>query len=304
MGGLRRAMPLTFWTFLIGSLSLSGIPPFSGFWSKDEILRSAWDDNVLLFLLGFVTVFLTAFYMFRAIMLTFFGSYRGGAEPETPDGGGPVYLSQQHGDEAETSQRPGTEPPVARELPEAEWRSGHPHESPWVMLLPLVVLSVPAVLTGFLNLNGGFGDLIKGALPANLQGINPETTNWGVLVGSSAVALLGILAAVIVYQPGRQWDRAIGRALRPAWVFLTNRMYLDALDENVLVRYIFYRGICNITQIVDAYVIDGAVNGAGWVTRRTGSYLRQVQDGELQTYGFVFLTGVVLIAALVFALHP
>ena len=302
MGGLRRYMPLTFWTFLIGSLSLCGLPPFSGFWSKDEILRSAWDDNILLFALGFATVFLTAFYMFRAIFLTFFGSYRGGEAAELPDGGGPVYFAQQQHEEAELTALPS--PSASREVPESEWRSHTPHESPWVMVLPLVVLAVPAVLTGFLNLNGGFGDLVKGALPAEMRGINPEATNWGVLLASTGMALLGIAAAAAVYYYQRGWDEAMGRALKPGWVFLSNRMYLDNFAQDIIVRYAFYGGICVAAQAFDTYVIDGAVNGVGWCTRRAGFYLREAQNGELQTYGFVFLSGVVLIAALVFVLHP
>jgi len=301
MGGLRRYMPLTFWTFVIGSLSLCGIPPFSGFWSKDEILRSAWDDNALLFLLGFTTVFLTAFYMFRAIFLTFFGEYRGGEAAESPDGGGPVYSAEQVHEATETAGRPLRS--AGDHVEESEWRSGHPHESPWVMVLPLLVLAVPAVFTGFLNVNGGFGDLVRGALPEQMRGINPEVTNWGVLVSATVVALLGVLAAWVVYYSRRGTDETIGRALQPAWLFLSRRMYLDALAETVLVRWVFYGGVCVIAQAFDSYVVDGAVNGVGWCTRRAGYYLRAAQDGELQTYGFVFLSGVVLIAALVFALH-
>jgi NADH-quinone oxidoreductase subunit L len=301
MGGLRRYMPLTFWTFVIGSLSLSGIPPFSGFWSKDEILRSAWNDNPLLFLLGFITVFLTAFYMFRAIFLTFFGDYRGGAAAELPDGGGPVYADEQAREGAELAHQ--TVHTAADKVDESRWLSGHPHESPWVMVLPLLVLAVPAVLTGLLNLNGGFGDLIRGALPESMRGIDPEGTNWGVLVAATTVALLGVLAAAVVYYYRRGADEAIGRAVQPAWTFLAHRMYLDDLAETVVVRWAFYGGVCVIAQAFDSYVVDGAVNGVAWCTRRAGYHLRKAQDGELQTYGFVFLSGVVLIAALVFALH-
>ena len=82
MGGLRLSMPITFWTFVIGALSLSGVFPLAGFWSKDEILLDAFNHNTLLFWVGVTVAGMTAFYMFRAIFLTFFGEYRGGAEPE------------------------------------------------------------------------------------------------------------------------------------------------------------------------------------------------------------------------------
>ena len=137
-----------------------------------------------------------------------------------------------------------------------------------------------------------------------MQGINPEATNWGVLIASTVVALLGILAAAIVYYYRRGLDEVLGSAFRPGWNFLTHRMYLDDLAQGVLVGGVFHRGICVAAQAIDTYVIDGAVNGVAWCTRRAGYYLREAQNGELQTYGFVFLSGVVLIAALVFVLHP
>ncbi len=304
LGGLRRYMPITFWTFVIGALSLSGIPPLSGFWSKDEIVHAAWDDNGWLFALAFIAVFLTAFYMFRALYVTFFGSYRGGAAPEMPDGGGPVYASQQHADESETAAFPETGPSFTTEVPESRWRSHRPRESPWVMVLPLVLLAIPSVLSGFLNANGAFGDYIKASLPASMQGINQEVTNWWLLLASSFMALAGIVAATVVYFWKRGLDVTLGQVFRPIWAWLSQRMYIDALVENVIVRDVFYRGICVAAQAIDTYLIDGAVNGAGWVTREAGVYLRRAQNGELQTYGFVFLTGVVLIAALVFVLHP
>jgi NADH-quinone oxidoreductase subunit L len=302
MGGLRRFMPLTFLTFLIGSLSLCGIPPFSGFWSKDEILNSALNANPVLFLLGFVTVFLTAFYVFRAIFLTFFGSYRGGETEEQPDGGGPVYVDQQRQEMEERTAEPA--PSVHRETPESEWRTHTPHESPWVMVLPLLILAVPAIFSGFLNINGGFGDLVNGALPPQMRGASTEATNWPLLIASTTMAFAGIVAASLIYFFNRGWDEAVGRAFKPFWVFLSHRMYLDALAQDVIVRYAFYGGICVAAQAFDTYVVDGIVNGVAWCIGGFGYYLRRVQNGELQTYGFVFLSGVVLIAALVFVLHP
>jgi NADH-quinone oxidoreductase subunit L len=302
MGGLRRYMPLTFTTFLIGTLSLCGIPPFSGFWSKDEILNSALNANFVLFLLGYLTVFLTAFYMFRVIFLTFFGTYRGGVREEAPDGGGPVYVDQQQS-EAEELAAEGV-PSFHRDVPEAEWHTHTPHESPWVMVLPLLILAIPATLTGFLNINGGFGDLIKGALPVQMRSIDPEGTNWTLLSASIGMALAGILAASLVYYFNRGWDEALGRAFRPIWVLLSNKMYLDTLAQDVIVRYAFYGGLCVAAQAFDTYVVDGLVNGFAWCVGGIGTGLRKAQNGELQTYGFVFLSGVVLIAALVIVLHP
>jgi len=121
MGGLRKAMPWTYATFVIGSLSLAGIWPLAGFWSKDEILITSLASQPILFALALITVFMTAFYMFRAVFMTFGGEYRGGS-------------------------------------PEAH--STHPHESPRVMVLPMVVLAVLAVVSGFWNVTGQFGALM------------------------------------------------------------------------------------------------------------------------------------------------
>ncbi|MEE8618496.1 MAG: NADH-quinone oxidoreductase subunit L, partial [Dehalococcoidales bacterium] len=117
MGGLRKIMPWTYATFLIASLSIAGIWPLAGFWSKDEILISSWESQPILFYLAMITVFMTAFYMFRVIFMTFGGEYRGGG-------------------------------------PEAH---GHPHESPPVMVMPMVVLAVLAVVSGLWNVTGQFG---------------------------------------------------------------------------------------------------------------------------------------------------
>ena len=120
MGGLRKVMPWTYVTFLLGSLSLAGIWPLAGFWSKDEILITALDGNTLLFILAMITVFMTAFYMFRVIYMTFHGEYRGGESKEY----------------------------------------SHPHESSKVMVLPLVFLAVLAVCVGWWNVGGGFAEFM------------------------------------------------------------------------------------------------------------------------------------------------
>src|SRR5690606_25876193 len=129
MGGLKQFMPVTFWTFLIGSLSLAGIFPLAGFWSKDEVLLYAWDNDKLLWVIGTLVAFMTALYMFRAIFMTFFGDYRGGAAPEADHGGG-------HDEEHAAADTHG-----ASSAHESHGWLAHPHESPRSMLLPLVVLS-------------------------------------------------------------------------------------------------------------------------------------------------------------------
>jgi NADH-quinone oxidoreductase subunit L len=149
MGGLRKQMPITFATFLIGALSLSGVFPLAGFWSKDEILGDAWTHEKYLFWIALVTAGLTAFYMFRAIFMTFGGEYRGGA---------PAEAATSHARDEEHA---------ATTHYEAE-----PHESPPVMTYPLIALAVMAVVAGFFNLPWSFlgldheiEHLLVGALP-------------------------------------------------------------------------------------------------------------------------------------------
>ncbi len=196
MGGLRKSMPITFGTFLIGSLSLSGVFPLAGFWSKDEILGSAWDNEPYLFWIGLVTAGLTALYMFRVIFMTFFGEYRGGApeeDDETP------ALHDEHA--ASTS------------------HGSTPHESPFNMAFPLLVLAVPAVLAGIFNLPWKFlgldhevEHLLVGALPE--EGLVHESTfHYGLAVASTAVALGGIALAYVIYGAKLVPSSAAGAAL-------------------------------------------------------------------------------------------
>ena len=273
MGGLRRAMPWTYATFVIGSLSLAGIFPFSGFWSKDEVLLGAWDRGgwvgYLAFSLGMLVVFLTAFYIFRAVFITFHGEYRGG-EREAGHGA--------HG-------------------------SGTPHESPWIMVGPLVLLAVPSVLSGFANINGGFGTLLNGALPPALReahlGVNVGLAAFSVVVGLAGVGL-----AYLTYDLQVVSAEALGRTFRPAYVFLWNKWFMDELYEGILVRRVLYGGVCAGLAWFDRTAVDGAVNGAGATARFAGSMWRRVQNGQIQAYGFVLVGGAVIIAAIALLLNP
>src|SRR6266498_230177 len=131
MGGLAKYMPVTFWTVFIASMALVGVFPLAGFWSKDEILSDAWDDRPWVFVVALIGVFLTAVYVGRMLFLTFGGEYKGGEEPEHGDAGG----------------------------------HSEPHESPALMLAPLVVLAVMAAVAGFVNIDDGLETLIEDWLP-------------------------------------------------------------------------------------------------------------------------------------------
>jgi NADH-quinone oxidoreductase subunit L len=273
MGGLRKQMPITFWTFIIGSLSLAGIFPLAGFWSKDEILLGAWQHNKALWAIAATVAFMTAFYMFRAIFLTFFGKYKGGepVDHHDPD-------SHFHGDPAK------------------------PHESPLVMWLPLAILAVPAIGAGWFNINGSLGEFLQHALP------NPaaegSTFEWGIAISSSVLALAGIVTAWAIYY--QQWvsSRSIAARFAPLATLFQNKFYMDRLYEDILVRTVLQGGWNRLLELNDKYVFDGAVNGSGLLARGISGRLRAIQNGQLQGYGLGFAAGVIVLVVAVFATHP
>jgi proton-translocating NADH-quinone oxidoreductase chain L len=325
MGGLRKFMPLTFATFVIASLSLSGIPPFSGFFSKDDILKAAWIDNKILFTLGFIVVFLTAFYMFRAIFLTFFGEFRGGVPHHdhwtegwevVPAGAGDIHdAGASPALAAVGAAAHGPVAMAAADAPPANTLSDlasdrieqvpiehhdepvHPHESPWVMVLPLLILAVPSVISWLVNVpNPWFGDLIKGALPDPTQDVTPESINWGIAIGSTALAVIGIGTAYVIYVLREGLVETMGRVLRPLYVLFINKWYADVIGEDIIVRGVVYRGLAYAAEMFDTNVVDGVANGIGKATEVGSAALRRMQTGQFPAYGFIFSAGVAALA--------
>jgi NADH-quinone oxidoreductase subunit L len=274
MGGLRTYMPITYATFVIGSLSLAGVVPFAGFWSKDEILGAAWADNKLLWAVAMAVVFMTAFYTFRAVFLTFHGEYKGGEPPE-------------HGSH--------------------DAHGGKPHESPLVMTLPLMILAVPALLAGFANFPShateGIAHLLEGALPApSAEALHKEGFNFALAASSTVLALAGIGLAYLVYEAKAISAESLRRAFGPIHTLVSRKYYMDELYEDGVVRRGLYGTVCAAAAWFDANIVDGAVNGAGSVTRRAGDALRWVQSGSVQAYGSVGFAGLVLTAFLMLLL--
>ncbi|MDD5493932.1 MAG: NADH-quinone oxidoreductase subunit L [Dehalococcoidia bacterium] len=274
MGGLRKAMPWTYITFVIGSLSLAGIWPLAGFWSKDEILVSAFSNNPVLFTLAIITVFMTAFYMFRAVFMTFHGDYKGGAEPE-------------HGGHDE--------------------HSHGPHESPLVMVFPMVVLALLAICAGWVNVTGGFSALFGhgGGHGEAAAEVNLVTGFFGPLshplpLISLLVALAGIFLAWAMYI--KKWISAekIGSMFKPIHTLLSRKYFMDELYENVIVKTILYNGIFKVMAMFDADVVDGTVNGTANGAAGAGGMLRKLQTGQTQLYVLTIAIGVVAIAVCVF----
>ena len=258
MGGMRKIMPWTYMTFLIGSLSLAGIWPLSGFWSKDEILAISLENQPVLFVLALITVFMTAFYMFRAVFLTFGGEYRGG-DPEA---------------------------------------HGHPHESPMVMVLPMVVLAVLAVVSGFWNMGGDFSTLMgeHHAHAPGFFGILGQGLPWLSLI----LAGLGILLAYAMYS--KQWisPERIGGMFKPFYTLFLRKYYLDELYENIIVKNTLIGGLFKVFEKTDTNGVDGIVNGVAGSAMTGSNTIRNVQTGQLQLYGMFIGIGIVVIIVAVY----
>lgn len=275
MGGLRRHMPWTYATFLVASLSLAGVFPFAGFWSKDEILVEALTKGepvaLLVGLLALVGVFLTAFYAFRALFMTFHGEFRGGAEAEASSLG-------------------------------AIHSSGHARvhlaESPPVMIVPMVALGVLAVASGVVaNPPGGLGPVPSHWFAHFVvkPGAHAEGAqfNLGLAVFSTLLALAGIGVAWLVY--GVRRIPAERLTVRPAYQVVARKYYMDDLYERAIARGLFYTILCGALDWFDRVVVDGTVEAIGWLGRSLGRPLGWLQSGQVQAYAGAIGIGIALI---------
>jgi len=241
MGGLQKFLPYTFPTFLIGWLTISGIPPFAGFWSKGAVLTNVYDHNKILWLVGILTAVLTAYYMSRLFVLTFRGNER------------------------------------FREATE-----GHdPHESPWVMTAPLIILAVLSVLGGLLDLPWTHhGDLTSflsptlGYVPAGAP--LSSTVQWGLGLVDFAAAIIGLLAAFSIWRDRYEDARFEKSFLERVW------RWDDAYDLTI------GRPLTSVAQfsgdVIEPKVIDGAVNGVAVTVARSVEGIAKVQSGYVRHY--------------------
>jgi NADH-quinone oxidoreductase subunit L len=271
MGGLRKYMPWTYSTFLIGSLALAGIWPLSGFWSKDEILAKALENQPIIFVLAIITVFMTAFYMFRAIFMTFGGEFRGGES-----GGHDSHDSHGH--------------------------STHPHESPMLMVVPMVLLAILAIIAGFWNVTGDFGAFMghgeaEGTFMGNLVGI---FTHSALPLLSLIIALAGIFLAYAMYSAKWLSPEKVGNSMKALYTLLSNKYYFDKLYEDIIVRKFLLGWVFAGLQKVDTNVVDGAVNGVASSTASTGNVTRKWETGQLQLYGLFIGIGILAIIICLF----
>ena len=261
MGALRKVMPVTAFTFIIGWLAIAGVPPFAGFWSKDEILLYVYANNRGLYVVGLITALLTAFYMTRQVIMVFYGKAKWNDH------------SAEHGSHGDLT----------------------PHESSWVMLTPLVVLSGLSIVGGAMQLPFGknFNFLERWLAPVVEESEAHIGETWAyqnkylLLAVAIVVAVVGIGASIAVY--AKSWIKPIEpKVFEQAWYY-----------DNAASRLIAGPGAktFNLIAWIDANIVDGIVNGVGKLIRNVATSLRRVQSGFVRAYALLISFGAVVILA-------
>ena len=261
MGALRKLMPITGFTFIIGWLAIAGIPPFAGFWSKDEVLLYAFANNRLLWLIGVITALLTAYYMTRQVIMVFFGEARWNDHAEE---------NGAHGDHT-------------------------PHESPWTMLAPLVVLAGLSIVGGALQLPFSKSthflehwlEPVVHHSEVSISDTWAYSNKWLLLVVAILIAVSGVAAAIAVYAKGK-------------FKIIEPKILADAWRYDSAVSAIVGgpgRAAFGGVAAFDAKIVDGAVNGIGTEVRAASGLLRKIQSGLVRSYAFVIGLGALVLLA-------
>ena len=245
MGGLRKHIPFTFWTILCGSLAIAGVPFTSGFFSKDSILLAAHHHARWMYWVGVITAGMTAFYVFRALFLTFFGTYRG---------------------------------------------DRHPHESPAVMTIPLMLLAALSLSGGYIN------------VPTWLHALFPamkEEEDLALVAISVAAGFLGIGLAYFLYLARPGLADVIALRLAGLYRLVYNKYFVDEIYDAAVVRPLVNGSRAVLWSGVDNGLVDGIVNGVGRRSRGIGNVLKLLQSGNTRSYAtWVVFGSVVLIVAI------
>ncbi len=282
MGGLRSYIPWTFLTMGIATLAISGIPPFAGFWSKDEILWKAYSSDHgswVFWLIGVITAFLTSFYMFRLLFMTFFGDYRGAQV----DAHGHAHAAHGHDDHGH----------------------GEPHESPMVMLVPLMILAVLSIVGGLVGIGNRFENFLAPVFGSGeVSEAAGEAASRGtelLLMGISvAVAGLGFLLAFVLYVSKPHLPRKIADSLNGLYTAVLNKYYVDELYAKLFVKPLVDGSTSILWQGVDRKVIDDTVNNAADGARNISDNVRHMQSGNLRSYaGWIAAGSAVVIAYMI-----
>ena len=298
MGGLKKELPITFWTFVIGAVAIAGIPPLAGFFSKDEILFETFvEGHQILWVVGAITALLTATYMFRLVFLTFWGERRHDA-PAAPD---------PHGHAPAPSHGHGS--------------GSHLHDAPPAMALALIVLAIGSVAAGWIGIPGNnvlaewlhpsfeapraaaavAGEATAAAAPAAAEGEaageSHETLEFALMGVSTAIAVAGIWFAYFVWVKRRSIAENAAREFAPVHRLLLNKYYVDEIYDAAIVQPIRVASQDGLWRGFDVKIIDGAVNGAAAIVNSSATLLRRLQTGSVKTYAGSVFVGVVAILA-------
>ena len=291
MGGLRKYMPITWFTMLLGNLALIGTPLFSGFYSKDSIIEAVHASNLpgsgFAYFAVLASVFVTAFYAFRQYFIVFHGKER--------------WREAKHDHHDDHGHHHGLKP------------SDNPHESPWVVTLPLILLAIPSVIIGYIAIEPMlYGDFFKDVIYVNhelhpVMHIMKEEFHGAMAMVSHSLhtpvlylAIGGVLAAWFLYVKAPQLPAKIAQAFRPVYVLFENKYYLDNIYFAVFAKGT--RALGNFFwKAIDTAIIDnGLVNGAAKLVGAVAGQVRRLQTGFIYTYAAAMVSGVLVLIVVFF----
>ena len=282
MGGLRSYIPWTFLTMGIATLAIAGIPPFAGFWSKDEILWQAYSSthgSWVIWLIGVITAFITSFYMFRLLFMTFFGDYHG-AKVDEHGHGTHVVGHDDHG-------------------------HGEPHESPMVMLAPLMILALLSVVGGLVGIGNRFEHFLDpvfntGAASEAVGEAASNVTEYMLMGISVGVALLGLFLAWFLYISKPYLPQKIADRLNGFYEAVLNKYYVDEFYRRIFIKPLIDASTNILWQGLDRKIIDDTVNNAADGARHVSDEVRHMQSGNLRSYaGWIAAGSAALIAFMI-----
>jgi NADH-quinone oxidoreductase subunit L len=292
MGGLKDRLPITYWTFLIGAIAIAGVPGLAGFFSKDEILFETYTNgHMVLWIVGMLTSLLTAIYMFRIVFLAFHG---------TPQ---PEPMKPQHPEEEEpAAHAAGASPGTHSTHPTVPADATHLHDAPPAMAVALIVLAVGSIVAGYANLppvlggGGWFARFLEPSFaPQRAEAAADHGLELTLMLVSSLVALAGIGIAAYFFLKNRAASDRVASQFGGVQRVLLNKYYVDEIYDAVIVQPIRIVSESALWKVVDARVIDGAVNGAAETVGGLADLMRRLQSGSVRTYAASLFLGVVLI---------
>jgi NADH-quinone oxidoreductase subunit L len=282
----------------IATLAIAGIPPLAGFWSKDEILARAFDASWVYWLIGVITAFITSFYMFRLMYMTFGGDYRGGSAAHDVPHQSADALAMHDKHAKDDSVHGGHD----------SHGHGEPHESPWVMLGPLVILAILSLFGGFVGLGDRFEHFLDPVFKASIEPglaessreVANKTLEYTLMGISVTVAGLGWFLAWLFYSSKPQLPARIAESMGGLYKAVANKYYVDQIYAVLFVNPLIDGSTSILWHGIDQGVIDATVNGSAGAARHVSDELRHMQSGNLRSYaGWVAAGAAVVVAYMV-----